>query len=125
MAAPVDADALAGQLADAEAELAGLLAREDQGEIESIKLRVRASARFWHLQALVLAKKGEHQDATRAASQAAASEQLAVAAAKAELVTRVEELERAVTAARDRGSGVRELATSRRPAKPPGADPRP
>jgi len=125
MAAPVDADALAEQLASAESDLAATLAHEHSGEIEAAKARTRAAARYWHLQALVLAKRGEHQDAARAASQAAAAEGLAISAAKADLVTRVEEIEALITAARDRGSSVRELAESRRRAAPPGADPRP
>lgn len=125
MRAPVDADALAGQLADAEAALARLLDRDDLGEIEAAKQRARAAAKYWHLRALILAKQGEHQDSTRAASQAAAAEELAIKAAKADLVTRVEELEALAKAARDRGVGVRELAGKRRRSKPPGADPRP
>lgn len=125
MAAPVDADALGDALASAEAELAALLASDEQGEIETAKARARATAKYWGLQALVLAKRGEHQDSTRAASQAAAAQELLIKAAKADLVTRVEELEQLVTAARDRGVQVRELAAKRKRKRPPGADPRP
>lgn len=122
----VDADVeeLERQAMAAARDLASLLERTDLGEVEGAKQRARAAAKFWHLQALLLTRKNEHQEAARAANAAATNEELAIKAARSDLVTRVEELEQLVRKARTAGQSVRALAKQRKPAKPPGHDPR-
>ena len=97
--------------------------RSDGPEIEGVQRRTRAAARLWHLRALVLGCKGEHDLAAKASAQAAKHEKVAIDASKATLPDRVAELEQALAQARTRGRGVRELAASSVRRDPPGSRP--
>lgn len=118
----VDSDVWAAALDAVRDEYVAALEREDLGEIELVKLRARCAAKFHGLRSVVLAERGEHDDATKAAAQAAKAEDSLIRAGKADVITRVELLEQRVGEARTGGAMVRGLKSSSKP--PPGADPR-
>ena len=111
------------ELEVAESELVELLA-DDLGEIEGVKLRSLQAAKVHRLRSTVLFEKGEDEAAAREATLADRAEITLIRAGKADVVTRVEELEARVEQARTGGKGVRALYAQKRLARPPGHDPR-